>query len=69
MQELRFTAALVSFFTLFPAFTSAFWRLPCRGRTGVARLDPLVDPGQISGHVHSIHGAGSMFIKSDAWES
>lgn len=56
-------AALVACLTMFPTLTSAFWRLPCRGRTGVARLDPLVDPGEISSHVHTIHGAGSMTIE------
>lgn len=64
MQEFRLTAALVACFTLLPTFTSAFWRLPCRGRTGVARLDPIVDPGEISPHVHVIHGGGGMVIKS-----
>ncbi|KAF3396081.1 hypothetical protein F1880_006660 [Penicillium rolfsii] len=65
MQELRWTAALVACLSLFPALTSAFWRLPCRGRTGVARLDPLVDPGKISSHVHAIHGGGNFGMNSN----
>ncbi|KAJ5381906.1 uncharacterized protein N7496_004334 [Penicillium cataractarum] len=65
MQDIRLTAALVACLTLFPAFTSAFWRLPCRGRTGVARLDPIVDPGEISSHVHAIHGGGSFSMNSN----
>lgn len=40
----------------------AFWRLPCRGRTGVARIDPIVDPGKPAAHVHSLHGSGGMSI-------
>ena len=40
----------------------AFWRLPCRGRTGVGRLDPIMDPGEVSDHVHVIHGGNSMFL-------
>lgn len=40
----------------------AFWRLPCRGRTGVGRLDPIMDPGKVSDHVHVIHGGNSMFL-------
>lgn len=59
MQDIRLTAVLGACLTLFPAVTNAFWRLPCRGRTGVARLDPIVDPGAISGHVHAVHGAKS----------
>lgn len=44
------------------AFTSsigrvrAFWRLECEGSTGLARLDPLMSPGGIGDHVHSIKG-------------
>ncbi|PGG99031.1 hypothetical protein AJ80_09421 [Polytolypa hystricis UAMH7299] len=37
-----------------------FWRLPCRGRLGTARIDPLVNPGEIAPHAHVIHG-GSNF--------
>ncbi|EEH05287.1 WSC domain-containing protein [Histoplasma capsulatum G186AR] len=50
-----FTAVLAA--TISPAL--AFWRLPCRGRLGVARLDPLVNPGAVSSHAHVIHGAGN----------
>jgi hypothetical protein len=59
MQDIRLTAILMACFTLFPSYATAFWRLPCRGRSGVARLDPIVDPGKVAGHVHAIHGAGS----------
>lgn len=41
----------------------AFWRMPCRSRTGLARLDPLMDNGDISDHVHAIHGGGSMYFQ------
>jgi hypothetical protein len=40
----------------------AFWRLPCRGRSGVGRLDPIMDPGHVSDHVHVIHGGSSMLL-------
>jgi len=59
MQNIRLTAVLGACLTIFPTFTNAFWRLPCRGRTGVARLDPIVNPGEVSGHAHAIHGGGS----------
>ena len=39
---------------------NAFWRLECRGRAGVARLDPLADPGTVGAHVHNIHGSSGM---------
>lgn len=40
--------------------TNAFWRMPCRGRTGVARIDPLVNPNAVAAHAHSIHGSSGM---------
>lgn len=39
--------------------TDAFWRMECHSRTGLARLDPLVQPGEVSDHTHAIHGGGS----------
>ncbi len=39
---------------------SAFWRMPCRSQTGVGRLDPIMDPGEISDHVHTFSGGGGM---------
>lgn len=35
----------------------AFWRLECRGRLDVARIDPIINPGVPSGHSHSLHGS------------
>jgi len=43
----------------FYASTVAFWRLPCRGRAGLGRIDPLVDTGRIADHAHTIHGGNS----------
>ncbi|KAJ5637124.1 hypothetical protein N7490_007003 [Penicillium lividum] len=65
MQDIQFKTALVACLAIFPAFANAFWRLPCRGRTGLSRLDPIVDPGKISPHVHSIHGGGNFGMSSD----
>lgn len=36
----------------------AFWRMPCRSETGIARMDPIMDKGEISDHVHTIAGSG-----------
>src|SRR5947207_794771 len=38
---------------------NAFWRLGCRGTAGTARIDPLMNFGEISDHVHYIHGGDS----------
>lgn len=43
----------------------AFWRMPCRTRTGLARIDPLVDYGRPSKHAHAIHGNGNFNMHSD----
>lgn len=40
----------------------AFWRMPCQTETGVARMDPLMDPGRIADHVHTVAGSSSMSI-------
>lgn len=45
---------------------SAFWRLQCEGILGVGRLDPIINPGDISGHVHTIKGGNGMFF-SISW--
>lgn len=50
------TAALA-----FAVQVTAFWRMPCRGRTGVARIDPLISPGTSAEHAHVIHGSSGMF--------
>jgi len=39
----------------------AFWRMPCHSRTALARLDPIVDKGIASTHVHAIHGGSSKY--------
>lgn len=47
--------------------TTAFWRMPCPGRLVDERADPLVSPGVVSGHVHSIAG-GSGFSFNMTYE-
>lgn len=37
----------------------AFWRMECTSRTGYSRLDPIVNPGEISSHAHAIHGGNN----------
>lgn len=42
--------------------TDAFWRMECRGRSGLARIDPLVNPGAMSAHAHTIAGGSGKFM-------
>ncbi|KAF8467322.1 hypothetical protein BDZ91DRAFT_771969 [Kalaharituber pfeilii] len=41
---------------LFSSMTNAFFRLPCSRPVVVDRLDPIVNPGKVSGHLHTIMG-------------
>lgn len=47
------------------AQAEAFWRLPCRAQSGIARLDPLQAFGGIGSHVHLIFGSDSTFSMID----
>ena len=58
----RVDLSLVAYLAAFSGVADAFWRLPCRGQTGAARMDPLMDPGEISYHVHAVHGSGSKIM-------
>ncbi|ORY75303.1 hypothetical protein BCR35DRAFT_292930 [Leucosporidium creatinivorum] len=46
----------------------AFWRLPCAQPLIVERADPIVNPGGVSGHVHTVSGA-SNFALSNTFEN
>ncbi|KAK2623902.1 hypothetical protein QTJ16_006536 [Diplocarpon rosae] len=43
---------------------AGFWRMPCRGRVGLARIDPLVNFNEIAPHIHSIHGSSGFSINA-----
>ncbi|TGO16122.1 hypothetical protein BTUL_0032g00860 [Botrytis tulipae] len=45
----------------------AFWRMPCRARSGLARVDPIINPGTPSPHAHVIHGS-SGFGESSGYD-
>ena len=36
--------------------TNAFFRLPCAAPIVIERADPVVNPGQVSSHVHTVMG-------------
>lgn len=48
----------------FIAGANAFWRMECPGRVGVARMDPIVNPGELANHVHSISGSSGETLAS-----
>lgn len=44
--------------TLFARFAVAYFRMSC-GLSQTGRIDPVVNPGKIAGHVHKLAGASS----------
>ncbi|KAF9885417.1 hypothetical protein FE257_012939 [Aspergillus nanangensis] len=58
--------ALVTGLAALSSVADAFWRLPCRGTSGLARIDPLIDPGEPSSHAHIVHGSSGFSMSSDA---
>lgn len=38
----------------------AFWRMNC-GTIQLGRIDPIINPGSVSGHVHILAGPNSTF--------
>ncbi|KPI43277.1 uncharacterized protein AB675_6926 [Cyphellophora attinorum] len=45
---------------LLAAPTHAFWRLPCPAPLTIERLDPIVSPGKVSAHAHTILGGNGL---------
>ncbi|KAK1060229.1 hypothetical protein LTR74_012048 [Friedmanniomyces endolithicus] len=53
--------------TLLSGPVAAFWRMPCPGRLVLERIDPLIFPGIVSPHVHTVSG-GSGFGFETSYE-
>lgn len=47
--------------SLWSVEVDAFWRMTC-GTIQTGRVDPIVSPGSIAGHVHTIAGAKSKLV-------
>jgi hypothetical protein len=43
----------------------AFWRMGCTTLT-MGRVDPIVSPGKVSAHVHTVVGSSSESISATA---
>jgi len=56
MRSFDISASALSILAL-ASSASAFWRMPCPGRVTTERLDPIVSPGGVSGHVHTVSGS------------
>ena len=40
-----------------------FWKMRFQRPIGSARIDPIVDPGMVSGHVHTFFGGRSEYTE------
>ncbi|KAK5993727.1 hypothetical protein PT974_07164 [Cladobotryum mycophilum] len=60
--------SLVTVAASFIAGANAFWRMECPGRVGLARMDPIVNPGTVSPHIHAIHGSSGFSENSGTSE-
>jgi len=43
----------------------AYWRMSCPGRVATERIDPIVAPGQVSAHVHTVSGGNALNFSMD----
>jgi hypothetical protein len=57
MRVSTMNAAVAATILTFAIYVDAFWRMECRASSGLALIDPLVNPGKIGSHVHSIFGS------------
>ncbi|ETI20140.1 hypothetical protein G647_08174 [Cladophialophora carrionii CBS 160.54] len=57
------TAGLVAALAASPV--AAFWRLPCKSPIVVERADPIINPGAVSGHLHTIMGGNGFDFTMD----
>lgn len=57
--------ASIGFLGLLAAPAAAFWRLPCAAPLVVERADPIISPGNVSGHVHQIMGGNGFDFEMD----
>ena len=55
-----FTRSALIAIALLSLEATAFWRLPCRQRLSLDRIDPIDTPGALAYHAHTIHGGNSM---------
>ena len=61
---MRYTQALLPL-TALVCCSEAFWRLPCRGRSGLGLIDPIMDSGRVSSHSHTIQGPSNFGLSAN----
>lgn len=64
MPSNRFSNAALAAVAFCTPAANAFWRLECAGSVGLARIDPLMDFGGLSDHVHILKGGSGTSISA-----
>lgn len=65
MRSNTFTSTAVSLLASLATPASAFFRLTCPGSILLERADPIINPGEVSGHVHTISGGNGFGFSMD----
>jgi hypothetical protein len=63
-----FTATSAAGILAYATTVAAFWRMPCRSSTGIGRIDPIVNPGQVADHAHLIFGGGNFHPTTNTYD-
>lgn len=61
-RAIAFFGALITFFA---GPVAAFWKVPCTSPVLHERADPIVNPGQVAGHAHTIMGGNGFGFSMD----
>ena len=65
MRTKDVSAAALGFVAALATPASAFWRMPCPGRLVLERIDPIISPGVVSSHVHTVSGGSGFGFAMD----
>lgn len=55
----------LGYLAVLAAPAAAFWRLPCKSPLVVERIDPIIAPGNVSAHVHTVMGGNGFDFEMD----
>lgn len=59
------TSTALGLAALLASPVTAYWRMPCPGRVLTERIDPIVNPGAIASHVHTVSGGNGFNFTMD----
>lgn len=65
MYSNTLTASALALLSTLAAPVDAYWRMGCPGTLLEGRIDPVVNPGAVSGHTHVILGGNGFAANMD----